>query len=231
MEVTAEYYEPVFEQLMKRGNSLAESAEPGTEQDDLQARLSETEARWKTVRDRNANQLHRIKALSPEAKRYRDTLDTFLPWLTETELKLASFQLAVPSLNSIDEQKHAVDLVRKDIDQHRVEGDELDLYAKTLINQAEADIHIVEEEAKQTTERYAKLNAAYVEKEKMLGDVMDDFSRYYSYLQPLNKVLSEVDAALQAQEPISADLDNMREEMNKIEVWSPCSQCAHGNHF
>ena len=210
----------MVEQLLTRGNSLLESLEQGKEKENLEAKLGESEARWNDAKQRSRDHSNRVAATIPQAEDYNDALNNHTTWLTDTELKLTSLQPVGSSLHSLDKLEHAIQLLRKDIDARSAERDAVDGHSKAVINLAEADIDIIEEEAHNAVERYDKLNAACAQKEKDLIELQDLCTRYYSHLKPLDKMLSEIEAVLESQGPVGGDMEKIKMELNKIKVTS-----------
>ncbi|KAL9979902.1 hypothetical protein ACROYT_G008419 [Oculina patagonica] len=89
LQETIRHQEPVFDQLMKNGNNLLESAEPGAEKEELEAKLADIEKRWNNIKENTSEHLARVNSALPEAEKYNESASSLVPWLTETEEKLA----------------------------------------------------------------------------------------------------------------------------------------------
>lgn len=203
---------------MKNGNNLLESAEPGPEKDELEAKLADTEKRWNDLKQSTANHLARVNTALPEAEKYSESASNLGPWLTETEEKLESLEPIVASPDALDKLSKAVELLRDDINQHKPERDAVSVTSEAVIDLTEADGDIVSSEAKDTVERYDKLDTALASREKELAEVRDLLEEYQGLVKPVDKLLETVDAALQSQSPSSADVGKNKEDLDNIKV-------------
>ena len=212
------HQEPVFDQLMKNGNNLLESAEPGPEKDELEAKLADTEERWRDIKQNTAEHLARVDAALPEAEKYNESASSLGPWVAETEEKLESLEPIVASQEALDKLNKAVELLRDDINQHRPERDSVSVTSEAVIDLTEADGDIVRSEATDTVERYDKLDTALASREKELVEVRELLDQYQGLVKPVDKLLEKVDAALESQGSISVDVGKNKEDLYSIKV-------------
>lgn len=212
------HQEPVFDQLMKNGSGLLESAEPGAEKDELETKLADVEKRWNEIRQNTAEHVARVDSALPEAEKYNESASSLGPWLTETEQKLASLEPIVASKETVEKLNNTVRLLREDIDKHRPERDAVSEKSEAVIELAEADGDIVRSEAQDAVERYDELNTAFATEEKELQEVLELLDQYNNLMEPVEKTVEKVDAALESQGPISADVAKNKEDLDNIKV-------------
>lgn len=208
----------MFDQLVKNGNNLLESAEPGAEKDELEAKLADIEKRWNDIKQNTSEHLVRVNSALPESQKYNESASSLGPWLTETEEKLASLEPIVASQDSLEKLSNAVGLLRDDINQHRPDRDAVNEKSEAVIELTEADGDIVRSEAQDAVERYDKLDTALAAREKELQDVQQLLDQYNSLMQPVEKAVEKVDAALESQGPVSADVAKNKEDLDNTKV-------------
>lgn len=208
----------MFDQLMKNGSSLLESAEPGAEKDELEAKLADVEKRWSDIKLNTAEHVARVNSALPEAEKYNESANSLGPWLTETEEKLASLEPIVARKDSVQELNKTVRLIREDIDKHRPERDAVSEKSEAVIELTEADGDIVRSEAQDAVERYDELNTAFATEEKELQEVLQLLDQYNNLMELVDKTVEKVDAALESQGPISADVAKNKEDLDNIKV-------------
>ena len=203
---------------MKNGSDLLESAEPGAEKDELEAKLADVEKRWSDLKQNTAEHEARVNSALPEAEKYNESASNLVPWLTETEEKLASLEPIVASKDSVEELNNTVRLIREDIDKHRPERDAVSEKSEAVIGLTEADGDIVRSEAQDAVERYDELDTAFATEEKELHEVLQLLDQYSNLMEPVDKTVEKVDAALESQGPISADVAKNKEDLDNIKV-------------
>lgn len=208
----------MFDQLMKNGKNLLESAEPGAEKDELEAKLADVEKRWNGIKRNTAEHVARVNSALPEAEKYNESASNLGPWLTETEEKLASLEPIVASKDSVEKLNNTVRLIREDIDRHRPERDAVSEKSEAVIGLTEADGDIVRSEAQDAVERYDELNTAFATEEKELQEVLQLLDQYNNVMQPVDKMVEKVDAAFESQGPISADVTKNKQDLDNIKV-------------
>ena len=204
---------------MKNGNNLLESAEPGPEKDELQAKLADTEKRWRDVKENTAEHLNRVNTALPEAEKYNESSSSLGPWLSETEKTLESLDPIVGSQDEVAKLSKAVALLRDDINQHKSERDSVSATSEAVIDLTDADGDVVKNEAKDTVERYDKLDAAVASREKDVAEVDRLLDQYRGSLMPVNELCEKTDVALEAQGPISADVGKNKENLDSVKVF------------
>ena len=212
------HQEPVFDQLMKNGSNLLESAEPGAEKEELEAKLADVEKRWSDIKQNTAEHVARVNSALPEAEKYNESASNLGPWLTETEEKLASLEPIVASKDSVEELNNIVRLIREDVDKHRPERDAVSEKSEAVIALTEDDGDIVRSEARDAVERYDELDTAFATEEKELQEVLLLLDQYGNLMEPVDKTVEKVDAALESQRPISADVAKNKEDLDNIKV-------------
>lgn len=225
MEETIRHQEEVFEQLIENGANLLESAEPGSEKDALDTKLEDTKQRWHDIKQKVADHLNRVNKALPEAEKYDDCSRSLGPWLSETEEKLDSLKPIVANQDALDHLNETVAALRGSVDQHKPERDTVSLTSASVTDLAEVDVDVIKNEAKDTLDRYDKLDAALLSREKELTEVGRLLSHYQVLMKPVDALLKKVDAAIESQGPISADLEKNREDLNAIKVRS-CVGCC-----
>ena len=203
---------------MKNGSGLLESAEPGEEKDELQAKLVDVEKRWNDIKQNTAEHVARVNSALPEAEKYNESVSSLGPWLTETEEKLASLEPIEASRDTVEKLNNTVRLIREDIDKHRPERDAVSEKSEAVIELTEADRDIVKSEAQDAVERYDELDAAFATEEKELQEVLQLLDQYNNLMEPVDKTVKKVDAALESQGPISADVAKNKEDLDNIKV-------------
>lgn len=218
LQESIRHQEPVFEQLMKNGNNLLESAEPGDEKDELQAKLADTEKRWNDIKEKTSEHLARVNSALPEAEKYNESNSSLVPWLTETEQKLASLEPIVASRDTVEKLNNTVRLIREDIDKHRPERDAVSEKSEAVIELTEADGDIVRSEAQDAVERYDELDTAFATEQKELEEVQHLLDQYNNLMQPVDNMVEKVDAALESQGPVSADIGKNKDDLDNIKV-------------
>lgn len=204
---------------MKNGNNLLESAEPGPEKDEIESKLADTEKRWHDIKQNTAEHLARVNTALPEAEKYNESASNLGPWLTEAEEKLKSLEPIVASQEALDKLNKAVEELRDDINQHKPDRDTVSVTSEAVIDLTEADGDIVRTEAKDAVERYDNLDASLASREKELAQVCGLLEQYQGLVKPVDKLLEKVDAALESQGPISADVGKNKEDLDSIKVW------------
>ena len=208
----------MFDQLMKNGSGLLESAEPGAEKDELEAKLADVEKRWNDIKQNTAEHGARVNSVLPEAEKYNESASSLGPWLTETEEKLASLEPIVASKDIVEKLNDTVRLIREDIDKHRPERDAVSEKSEAVIGLTEADGDIIRSEAQDAVERYDELDTAFATEEKELQDVLQLLDQYNNVMEPVEKTVEKVDAALESQGPISADVAKNEEDLDNLKV-------------
>ena len=203
---------------MKNGNNLLESAEPGAEKDEIEAKLADTEKRWRDIKQNTAEHLARVNTALPEAEKYNESASNLGPWLTEAEEKLKSLEPIVASQDALDKLNKAVEDLRDDINQHKPDRDTVSVASEAVIDLTEADGDIVRSEAKDAVERYDNLDASLASREKELAEVCGLLDQYQGLVKPVDELLEKVDAALESQGPISADVGKNKEDLDSIKV-------------
>lgn len=212
---------------MKNGNNLLESAEPGAEKDELEGKLADVEKRWNNIKQNTAEHLVRVDSALPEAEKYNESASSLVPWLTETEGKLASLEPIVASQDSVEKLNNSVRLIREDIDKHRPERYAVSEKSEAVIELTEADGDVVRSEAQDAVERYDELDTAFAAKEKELQEVQQLLDQYNNLMQPVDKMVEKIDAALESQGPISSDVAKNKEDLDNTKVLF-CVSCTFG---
>lgn len=203
---------------MKNGSNLLESAEPGSEKDEIEAKLADTEKRWHDIKQNTADHLVRVNKAVPEADKYNQSANNLGPWLAVAEEKLESLEPIVANPDALAELKKAVELLRDDINQHRPERDAVSVTSEAVIDLTEADGDIVRSEAKDVVERYDKLDASLASREKDLAEVCGLLDQYQGLVKPVDNLLENVDAAMESQGPISVDVEKNKEDLDSTKV-------------
>lgn len=203
---------------MKNGNNLLESAEPGAEKDEIEAKLADTEKRWHDIKQTTAEHLARVNTALPEAEKYNESASNLGPWLTEAEEKVKSLEPIVASQDTLDKLNKAVEDLRDDINQHKPDRDTVSVTSEAVVDLTEADGEIVRSEAKDAVERYDNLDASLASREKELAEVCGLLDQYQGLVKPVDELLEKVNAALESQGPISADVGKNKEDLDSIKV-------------
>lgn len=209
---------PVFEQLLKNGKNLLESAEPGAEKDELEAKLADTERRWNETEQIASEHSARVDTALPEAETYRESASSLEPWLADTERKLTLLEPIVASQDLVEKLSDEVALLREDIDKHRPERDSVSEKSKAVVELTDADGDVVGNEAQETVDRYDALDAALAAKEKDLQDVKQMLDKYHVLVQPVEDTLETVGAELASQGPVSADVKKNEEDLARTKA-------------
>lgn len=204
---------------MKSGNNLLESAEPGPERDEIQAKLADAEKRWQDIKQNAAKHLDRVNAAFPEAEKYNEFSSNLEPWLSKTEENLQALGPVVANEDSLDELTKAMRSLRDDISQHRPERDTVSVTSGSLIDLTEADGDIVKNEAKGAVERYDRLDASLASREKDVAEVCDLIGKYRGFVKPVSELLDKVEATLESQGAISVDVGRNKEDLDSVKVW------------
>lgn len=225
MEETNRHQEEVFEQLMENGSNLLESAEPGSEKDALDTKLADTKQRWHDVKQKIADHLNRVNKALPEAEKYDDSSKSLGPWLSETEEKLDSLKPIVANQDALDFLNETVAALRGSIDQHKPGRDTVSLTSQAVTDLAEVDVDVVKSKSKDMLDRYDKLDAALLSREKELTEVGRLLSHYQVLMKPVDALLKNVDAAFESQGPVSADVEKNKEDLEAIKVRA-CVVCC-----
>lgn len=204
---------------MKSGNNLLESAEPGPEKDEIQAKLTDVEKRWQDIKQNAAKHLDRVNAAFPEAEKYNECSSNLGPWLSETEESLQALAPIVANEDSLGELTKAMRSLRDDISQHRPERDAVSVTSGSVIDLTEADGDIVKDAAKDAVERYDRLDAALASREKDVAEVCDLIGKYRGFVKPVSELLDKVEVTLESQSAISVDVGRNKEDLNYVKVW------------
>ena len=211
-------HEPVFEQLVKQGQNLVESTEPGAEREELENKLSDVKARWDEVKQKAADHMDLVNSTVPEAEKYQEAADSLGPWLPEAENALASLEPVAADEDSIAARKAAVKALRDDIEQHRADRDAVGEKSGAVTALAQADQETVEKQAQELTERYDNLDASCAAKEEELENVLNALEQYRVTRQPVDQMLDKAEAVLASLGPVSGDVDKNKEELDKLKV-------------
>lgn len=116
-------------------------------------------------------------------------------------------------------RKEELQKLRADIDKHKPERDTVEHTCEAVINHAQTDKDLIEPEAKETVDRYDKLDLACSQKIKEADDVQDSLSKYKNALSPVEELLNKIEEAVAEQEPAGADLKKNKDELEKVKVF------------
>lgn len=210
--------EPVFEQLLSNGKNLLESAEPGAEKDELEAKIADTERRWNEIKQIASEHSVRVDTALPEAETYHESAGSLGPWLADTERKLTSLEPIVANQDVVEKLNNEVALLREDIDKHRPERDSVSEKSRAVVELTDADGDFIRNEAQESVDRYDALDTALAAKEKDLQEVKQMLDKYHGLVQPVQDTLETVGAELASQGPVSADVKKNEEDLAKTEV-------------
>ena len=99
--------EPVLERVVRNGSDQVKELEHGKEQDDLRNKLSEAEAKWKSLKQRYDDDSRDIEQLYPFSQKYDDDAVTFSIWLERTEKRKADLenQPLLPNESDLKKQR------------------------------------------------------------------------------------------------------------------------------
>lgn len=212
--------EPVFGQLMRTGNNLLESTEPGPDKDELQSKVEDMKQRWDDIKEQVANHKAKVDAVLPEAAKYSEAAEALEPWLTDAEQKLASLDPISADKKVIKDRQELVNDMKDDIEKHRPERDTVDEKSSSVVDLSETDKEPLQSQAKDLIERFDRLNADCAGKEKELEGVEDALAMYSDALTPVQDVLDKAEDLLGDGQLVSGDVDKNKEELEKIKVSS-----------
>lgn len=210
--------EPVFEQLMTSGNNLLENTDSGPEKDELQNKLDDMKQRWDDIKEQVATHKDKVNAAVPEASKYSDAANELEPWLSNAEEKLASLDPISTDEKAVKERQELVNAIKEDIEKHRPERDTVDEKSSSVVDLTEADQDAVESQAKDLIERFDKLSADCLDKEKEVNEVQDALAAYSDALSPVQEVLAKAEDLIGDATPVSGDLEKNKEELENIKV-------------
>ena len=110
--------EPIHEAVLQNGHAILDSTEPGPERDALEAKLTDSDGRWKELNGTSEKLSNGVGQLYPVSRAYSDDAVTFSVWLMTAESKK----------DALMEQRLPADRTRLDM-----KRDELEVIISDLI--------------------------------------------------------------------------------------------------
>lgn len=207
---------------MRSGNNLLENTDPGPEKDELQNKLDNTKQRWNNIKDKVSSHKEKVNAAIPEAAKYSTAADGLEPWLNEAEEKLSSLEPISADEIAIKERQEFINSMKDEIEKHRPERVAVEDKCESVVDLTEDDQELVQSQAKDLIDRYDKLCADCLEKEKETSEIQDALASYADALSPVQGVLDKAEDLVGDGAPISGDLEKNKEELDNIKVSILC---------
>lgn len=113
--------EPLFERIAKNGQDILESLDPGEEKDELEEKLNDLTARWDAVKTKIDERKSKIEQVSPVAKTHHESLQSLLPWMSDTEDWVSSLEPVSCDEKCISKEQKTLATLLEQLAEHKPE--------------------------------------------------------------------------------------------------------------
>ena len=113
--------EPLFERIAKNGQDILESLDPGEEKDELEEKLNDLTARWDAVKTKIDDRKSKIEQVSPVAKTHHESLQSLLPWMSDTEDWVSSLEPVSCDEKGISKEQKTLATLLEQLAEHKPE--------------------------------------------------------------------------------------------------------------
>ena len=209
--------EPVYERISRNGENIFASLEPGEEKDELKERLDDLASRWNAVKGKVDDRKSKIDEVVVVAKCYHDSLQSVLPWMSDSETWVDSLEPVSCDEKSIAKERKTLATLVQQLEEHKPEVDAVNDSARELGDLCD-DIQVVQAECKDANKRWQVLTANLTVRQQHLESVATLLEQLTNQLQPIEEKLDEAEALVDSPLANLTDAEKGEEELRKIEV-------------
>ncbi|XP_056421733.1 dystonin isoform X3 [Hyla sarda] len=135
----------VFEKVMEEGEKLLQKTEGG-DKIKLQNQLSMLKGEWEDISKQISGRVNNLIDCQQKAIKYRELVDSILPWLEEHENKVCELKPSVDTV-AIDKSISEVKAIQKSVDKQRGMLEMLNSATDSLLASSQVDTEVVTDES------------------------------------------------------------------------------------
>lgn len=163
----------MFDQLMTKGRDILDTTELGTERENLERKITNTNDRWKTAVEKTNTQECNLEEIRPLAKAYDSVRNRFVVWLETTEEEVEPLNKVTRAPEEIAKQLELVTRTLQVVDERALDVKEISENASETLKLAQADKYVVEGEVEDINKRWRILVDMLNTKEQWLVRLKD----------------------------------------------------------
>lgn len=212
--------EPVFQNLLKAGEAVLENLDDEQEKAALEKKISDMKTRFEDAKDKADDRQNKLEKVEEEAQKYRDEIELLADMLEKAEEQVKEFEPLSSDREKLAKQKELLSKIQDAADKLKSGVPGVQDNAGALLNDAEADKNVVEEEVDDLVKRIENLKAALDDREEKLAAVQQAAEDYHVTVAQVEDVFASAYDDVDAPVVFGADSDKAAEHLNKIKVSS-----------
>lgn len=217
MNDTIRQQEALFEQLVRAGENVLETSEPGPDRDALESKLSDTTQRWEAVKKQTADRQEQLEQVLPLAKEFSSEMQDVKPWLSDAEKRLQSVEPDVCDQISIDRQLETLAELKKEIAERKPVVDAAKDTSLSLTDSCSADKYVIEGEEQHVRKRFDNLSSEVSRLEGNLETLKEALEHYSRALTPVEELLESTEKSLASLEPTGINVEKGKDQLKTVE--------------
>lgn len=221
--------EPVFQKLLKAGEAVLENLDDEQEKKALEKKISDMKTRFEEAKAKTDDRQNKLEKVEDEAQKYRDEIEPLSDMLAKAEEQVKDFEPLSCDREKLAKQKELLHKIQDAADKLKSGVPGVQDNVSALLNDAETDKNVVEEEVDDLVKRIENLKAALDDREEKLGEVQLAAEDYHVTVAQVEDVFASAFDDVDAPGVFGADSDKAAEHLNKIKV--SCRYVALLNWF
>lgn len=196
---------------------MLDTSEPGPDRDALEQKLHGTTTRFDAVKDHTSDRQERLDKVVPLSRKHKYESQTFKPWLSSAEKRLAGIDPETCDKSTLDKHMKTLKDLDDEVEDRKPDLQELNDTTADLVESCQADKFIIEGDAQDVNKRYDNLADGVDKLKKKVEEVKDAVEKYEDSVVPVEKALEEIEKAIAAHEPVGIDLEKGKSDQKEID--------------
>ncbi|NWH76658.1 DMD protein, partial [Piaya cayana] len=148
--------------------------------------------------------------------RYKETMNTILVWIQQSETKLSMPQVAVAEYEIMEQRLRELKALQNSLQEQQKGLNYLSTTVEDLSRKAPAEVsQRYRTETEVILSRWKKLSAQLVEHCQKIEDIMTKLQRFQNDIKTLKKWMAEVDTFLKEEWPALGDSEALEKQLEQ----------------
>ncbi|XP_022254698.1 microtubule-actin cross-linking factor 1-like [Limulus polyphemus] len=189
--------------LVSTGNEIINKVTHKTEPLQLKDKLDTIKTQWDIIRKETTDRQNRLLRCTDTSPKLLSALMDFLPWLEQSEEKLATFQPINFQKAELEKQAKDIQVFKNELSSHSQDFDNICNFGEMLLDQTDVDQEDIKQKLVELKQRWNQLNQGVLERSQTVDNVSRLLTTFYDKARNVRHTLHQLEEKLASLDGLS----------------------------
>ncbi|KPM10180.1 Microtubule-actin cross-linking factor 1-like protein [Sarcoptes scabiei] len=182
--------------LIQKGEQLQQNLSRSSDAGPIRQKIDSIRKQYQQLKEEATVKHTKLQKCLDISSKYRQALESFLPWLDQTEDRVRSLSEITLTKQDVEKVLRETQSIKNDISRHASEFEKICSLGESLISNADIDTEVIREQLTDLKRRWNDLQREIDTKIRDLDKLLQKLSTYDDKARDLNQGLNQMDDKL-----------------------------------